>query len=81
MDSLVVVLLLITVICSIAYRVPIWMGGGGFGKPKAPTFAYTGAITPGKVGPKLDVPSSIRRPDYAKDGVPKLGAEKGPLWT
>lgn len=80
MKHLVVFILLTIVAWCAAYRMPMWMGGGGFGKPKTPSFAYTGSITPGKVGPKLDVPSSIGRPDYAKDGVPKLGSDKGPLW-
>ena len=55
-------------------------GGGGFGAPKKPAFKYTGPLKPGVVGPKLDVPITIQRPDYAKDGVPKLGANKGNLW-
>ena len=56
------------------------MGGGGFGAPKKAKFAYSGTTVAGTVGAKLSVPAAIQRPDYASDGVPKLGANKGNLW-
>lgn len=50
--------------------------GKGFGSSK---FKYAGKLTPGIQGPTLLVPSSIGRPDYADDGVPKLRT-KGMPW-
>ena len=47
------------------------MMGKGFGAIKKPEFKYTGNIVPGVIGPKLLVPSTIGRPDYAADGIPK----------
>ena len=73
------VILVVLAGLSSAMRV-MQMQGKGFGAPKVPKFDYTGSITAGKVGPKLDVPKDIVKPDYAKDGVPKLGADKGNLW-
>ena len=49
----------------------ICMMGKGFGAVKKPEFKYTGSIVPGIIGPKLLVPSTIGRPDYAADGIPK----------
>jgi methionyl aminopeptidase len=51
----------------------------GFGSLK-PKFKYTGPLQPGVLGPKLDVPATIVRPDYAADGIPKSGAKKGNPW-
>lgn len=45
--------------------------GKGFGAPAKPAFAYTGSLQPGVLGPRLEIPAHIERPDYAKDGVPK----------
>ena len=45
--------------------------GKGFGAPAKPAFAYTGSLQPGVLGPRLEIPAHIERPDYAKDGIPK----------
>ena len=49
----------------------LYMMGKGFGAIKKPDFKYTGNVVPGLIGPPLLVPSSIGRPDYAADGIPK----------
>lgn len=41
-------------------------------------FKYTGNLRPGKIQPKLDVPPKILKPDYAKDGSPKLTSRGNP---
>lgn len=46
------------------------MHGKGFGS-KGSSFTYTGPLKPGIIGPPLEIPSNIKRPDYAKDGIPK----------
>lgn len=46
------------------------MAGKGFGFSKT-EIVYSGRIKPGKVEPMQDVPSYIKKPDYALDGVPK----------
>lgn len=47
-------------------------GRKGFGSPNIATkFKYTGKLQPGIIGPRLEVPSHIQLPDYAKDGKPK----------
>ena len=51
------------------------MSGKGFGA-KA-TFKYAGDLRPGKASKALPVPKDIARPDYAVDGIPKLGRQKG----
>ena len=56
------------------------MMGKGFGAPKKPAFKYTGTVIPGILGLPLDVPQSIGRPDYALDGLPKLGKARGLPW-
>lgn len=43
--------------------------GKGFGGKS--TIQYSGALRPGKLSPKRDVPAHILRPDYALDGTPK----------
>ena len=51
----------------------------GFGaKAGASAFAYTGSLTPGVIGPPLEIPAHIKRPDYAKDGVPKARSQGMP---
>ena len=55
-----------------------FMMAKGFGASKKPSFKYTGKITQGILGPTLEVPSSILRPDYAIDGVPKLKSKNQP---
>ena len=55
------------------------MHGQGFGAGKVGTFKYTGSLRPGVVGPPLVIPASIKRPDYAKDGIPKA-AKPGLPW-
>lgn len=47
------------------------LGGRGFSTPRS-SFAYSGAVRPGTIGPPLPVPAHILRPDYALDGKPKL---------
>ena len=37
---------------------------------KAPDFEWTGSLRPERVGPRRSVPASVKRPDYAEDGVP-----------
>jgi methionyl aminopeptidase len=54
-------------------RSTVLMMARGFGV-KAP-FQYSGALRPGVQSPMSQVPSGIRRPDYADDGQPK--ASKG----
>jgi methionyl aminopeptidase len=40
-----------------------------------PTYPFTGALRPVyPLSPKREVPSSIPHPDYAADGIPKLGS-------
>ena len=40
-----------------------------------PTYLFTGALRPVyPLSPKREIPASIQRPDYAGDGVPKLGS-------
>lgn len=43
----------------------------GFGLHQIPRFHFTGKLRPGKVSARKEVSSSIPRPDYWKDGVPK----------
>ena len=52
------------------------MGNKGFGftAPKV-KFQYAGKLQPGKVLPALEVPSHIKRPDYAKTGKPKSSSK------
>jgi len=57
---------------------PLLMGKG-FGAVKKPAFTYTGKLSPGTLGPALEVPAHIGRPDYAADGVPK-GPPRGLAW-
>ena len=45
--------------------------GKGFGSPTKSAFIYTGALQPGVIGPPLEIPPHIQRPDYWKDGIPK----------
>eukprot|EP01041_Mallomonas_annulata_P004640 gene4640-9208_t len=45
------------------------MVGKGFSTKS--TFKYAGKLRPGIVEPMLQVPSNIKRPDYADDGIPK----------
>ena len=42
-------------------------------------FKYTGDLKPGTIGPTLEVPNEIARPDYALDGIPK-NTRRGNLW-
>lgn len=51
----------------------------GFG-PLKPKFKYAGRLMPGEQGPRLIVPDSIQRPDYALDGIPKLRGKEGNPW-
>ena len=47
-------------------------GARGFGL-KTPKFQYTGKVQPSlERPPTLLVPESIKRPDYAIDGIPKV---------
>eukprot|EP01035_Chromulina_nebulosa_P025365 gene25365-33107_t len=57
------------------------MHGKGFGSSKSTTksFPYTGSLRPGKLSPPRQVPDSILKPDYAKDGIPKL-TQRGLPW-
>jgi methionyl aminopeptidase len=52
----------------------------GFGSTKSPKFPYTGKLQPSvERPPPLLVPDSIKRPDYAIDGIPKV-KKRGNAW-
>ena len=51
------------------------MSGKGFGAKAS--FTYAGDLRPGKASKAFPVPEDIARPDYAMDGIPKLGRQKG----
>ena len=51
----------------------------GFGAMKKAAFQFSGKLTPGVLGPALDVPAAIMRPDYALDGIPKAKS-RGMPW-
>jgi len=57
----------------------LYMHGKGFGATKSSGFVYTGSLKPGVIGPPLEIPAHIKRPDYADDGVPKAKS-KGLPW-
>ena len=69
-----------TLTCKVAIpRIPkdvyLEMSGKGFGAKAS--FAYAGDLRPGKASKAFPVPNEIAKPDYAMDGVPKLGRRKG----
>ena len=51
------------------------MNAKGFGAKAS--FKYAGNLRPGKLSNAFPVPKDIGRPDYAIDGIPKLGKQKG----
>jgi len=57
-------------------------GGKGFGailkQVKVDRFRYTGALRPGTLSPTRSVPEHIKRPKYAKSGIPRDKRPKVP---
>jgi hypothetical protein len=72
--------LIIAFIIATAYFNMNCSAGKGFGAVRKKSFPYTGRLRPGEPAPPLVVPGDIRRPDYASNGVPKLGANPGNPW-
>lgn len=60
-------------------KAPSRATGAGFGKRLVHSeFQYTGKLRPGVQSPPREVPESIQRPDYAKDGKPRGKVPKFP---
>lgn len=52
--------------------------GKGFSIEQMPRFKFTGALRPGDISPRRNVPEEIPRPDYWKDGKPKAKLPRFP---